>query len=110
MDRRARWTTPVPAGASLSGQIINSVLLQMARGLARGVFRADLHRDTEQRVDELPLTYSVAFGDPSDPSLPDSIHCFVACDRFPCPARRTESQTRRDALLDKAMILLDDAV
>jgi hypothetical protein len=55
-------------------------------------------------MDELALTHDIALRQPAD--LPFRIACsLVTVDRSPCRFRRPESEARRNALLDEAMVL-----
>jgi len=65
---------------------------------------------SEDRVDELALTYRIALTNPADLAFADCMHRLVTLDRTPRPLRRAETQARRDPLLDEAMILLDNVV
>jgi hypothetical protein len=47
---------------------------------------------------------------PPDLPFPDQMHRFVTIDRPQCSFCRPEPQTRRHALLDKSMVLLNDVV
>ena len=58
----------------------------------------------------MTLTEHIALGQPAHLPFPDCVHCFVTVDRSPCRFRRTESEARGDALLDKAVVLLNDVV
>jgi hypothetical protein len=61
-------------------------------------------------MNELALRDSIALGDPADLTFADCMHRLVTLDR---PARtlcRSETEARRDPLLDEAMVLLDDVV
>ena len=61
-------------------------------------------------MDELTLTDWIARRQPADLSLPDGMHRLIALYRSPRTLCRTESEVRRDPLLDKTMVLLDDVV
>ena len=91
---------------------ISSVLLQIASVDELDVVRArwELHGDAEDRVDELALCDGVAFGYPADLPFADGMHRLIARDRSVRTLDRSESEARRNALLDEAMVLLDDVV
>jgi hypothetical protein len=61
-------------------------------------------------VDELALGYGIGFTDPPDLTFADRMHRFVTLNRSPGAVRRAEAEARRDPLLDKTMVLLDDVV
>ena len=87
------------------------VVLQIGRDGAREGRRSPpLRSDAEDGVDELTLTDRIAFSDPADLAFADCMHCLVALNRSACTLRRTESEARRDPLLDKSMVLFDDIV
>ena len=70
----------------------------------------NLRGDAEDGVDELTLTDRIAFRHPADLAFSDCMHCLVALNRSACTLLRTESEARRNSLLDEAMILLDHVV
>ena len=72
--------------------------------------RLDLRGDTEDCVDELALRYRIALSDPADLTFSDCMHRLVSFDRSACSLHRSESQARRDPLLDEPMVLFDDVV
>jgi hypothetical protein len=61
-------------------------------------------------VNKLALPYHISLFQPSDLPFPNHMHRLVTFDRPPCAFWRTESEARRDALLDEAMVLLNDVV
>ncbi len=61
-------------------------------------------------MDELTLRYRIALSDPADLTFADCMHRFVALDGSARTLRRSESEARRDPLLDEPMVLLDDVV
>ena len=61
-------------------------------------------------MDELTLRYSIALGEPADLTFTDCMHRLVASD---CSARtlhRSESEARRNPLLDEPMVLLNGLI
>ncbi len=61
-------------------------------------------------MDELTLTDRVTLRDPADLPFSDCIHRLVTLDRSTRALRRTESEGRRDPLLDEPMVRLDDVI
>jgi len=47
---------------------------------------------------------------PANLPFPDRMHCLIPFDCPPGPFRRSESEARRDALLDEAVVLLNGVV
>ena len=92
--------------------IENKDLLQIGAGDREGpaVFRVDLGGDAKQGLNEPELPDHIALRQPPDLPFPDQMHRFVTVDRPQCPFCRPEPQTRRHALLDKSMVLLNDVV
>ena len=74
------------------------------------VFRVELRSDAEESVNEPALPEHIALRQPPDLPFPDQMHRLVTVDRPQCPFCRPEPQTRRNALLDKSMVLLNDVV
>ena len=70
----------------------------------------ELRGHAEDGVDELALRYSIALSDPADLTLADCVHRLVTLDRSADTLHRSEPEARRNPLLDKPMILLDDVV
>ena len=70
----------------------------------------ELRGDAEDGVDELPLRYGIALSNPADLSFSDCMHRLVTLDRSARTLDRSESEARRDPLLDESMVLLDDVV
>ena len=87
-------------------------LLQIGPGDREGpaVFRVDLGGDAKHGLNEPELPGHIALRQPPDLPFPDQMHRFVTVDRPQCPFCRPEPQTRRNALLDKSMVLLNDVV
>jgi len=61
-------------------------------------------------MDELTLTDRITLRDPPDLPFSDCMHRLVTLDRSTRALRRTESQARRDPLLDESMVLLDNVI
>ena len=61
-------------------------------------------------MDELTLTDRITLRDPADLPFSDRVHRLVTLDRSTRSLRRTESEARRDPLLDESMVLLDDVI
>ena len=72
------------------------------------VFRVELHSDAKEGMNEPALPDHIALRQPPYLPFPDQMHRFVTVDRLQCPLCRTEPQTRRYALLDKSMVLLNN--
>ncbi len=78
-----------------------TVLLQMGeRKRRREDGRPESRSDTEDDMDELTLSYWIAFGDPADLAFSDRMHRFVTLDGSLSALHRTEAQARRDPLLE----------
>src|SRR5437764_9154751 len=71
---------------------------------------SNLRSNAEDCVDELPLRYSIALGEPADLTFADCMHRLVALDGAACAFRRTEAEACRNSLLDEPVVLLDDVV
>src|SRR5690242_13769035 len=70
----------------------------------------ELRSDTEDCMNELPLRYWIALGDPSDLTFADGMHRLVPLN---CSARTfygSEPEARRNAFFNEPMVLLDDVV
>ena len=65
-----------------------------------GAARWELLGDAEDGVDELTLTNRIAFSDPADLAFSDRMHGLVALNRSACTLHRSESEARRNPLLD----------
>src|SRR5579863_3157736 len=61
-------------------------------------------------MDELSLRYRIALGYPADLSFADGMHRLVTLNGSPRSLGGPKTEARRDPLLDKAMVLLDDVV
>jgi hypothetical protein len=61
-------------------------------------------------MNESALSDHIALRQPPDLPFPDQMHRFVTIYSLQCPFCRSEPQTRRNALLDKSMVLLNDVV
>ena len=70
----------------------------------------ELGGDAKNAMDELTLTDRIAFCDPADLPFSDCMHRLVALDRSTRALRRTEAETRGDALLDESMVLFDNVI
>ena len=77
---------------------------------SEGECRSDLRSDAEDGMDRLTLSEHIALDQPADLPFPDGVHCFVTLDCSAGRFRRTESEARGDALLDEAVVLLNDVV
>src|SRR5215469_4506503 len=66
--------------------------------------------DAEDVVNELALPHYIVFVQPSDLPFPNQMPGLVTVDRPQSPFRRPKPQTRRNSLLNDAMILLDHVV
>jgi hypothetical protein len=64
----------------------------------------------EDCVDELTLRHEIALSDPADLPFADRMRRLVALDRSIRTLHRSESETRRNPLLDEPMVRLDDVV
>jgi len=69
-----------------------------------------LRSDTEDRVNELTLGDSITLGYAADLPFADCMHRLITFDRSTRSLGRSESETRRDPLLDEPMVLFDDVV
>jgi hypothetical protein len=70
----------------------------------------ELRIDAKEGMNETALPHHIALRQPPDLPFPDQMHRFVTIDRPQCSFCRPEPQTRRNALLDKSMVLLNDVV
>jgi hypothetical protein len=61
-------------------------------------------------MNELALPDHIALRQPPDLPLADQMHRLITVCRPQCPFWRPEPQTRRNALLDESMVLLNDVV
>src|SRR5215467_2913434 len=61
-------------------------------------------------MNELTFSYRIALGYPPDLTCADCVHRLLTFDRSPCTFCRPKTKARRDPLLDKATVLLDDVV
>jgi len=61
-------------------------------------------------VNEGTLTEHIAFGQPAHLSFADHVHRLVPVNRVQRALNRTKTETRGNALLDEAVILLDHVV
>ena len=66
--------------------------------------------DTEDRVNELTLVDRITLGYPADLPFADGMHRLITFDRSARSLGRSESEARRNPLLDEPMVLLDDVV
>jgi hypothetical protein len=66
--------------------------------------------DAKEVVNKLALPNDVSLVQPSNLPFPNHVHRLVAFDRPPCPFSRPESEARGDALLNEAVVLLNDVV
>jgi len=69
-----------------------------------------LRCDAENAVNELALRDGIVPGDPAHLTFTDCVHRFVALDRSTSALHRSESEARRNPLLNEAMVLLNDVV
>jgi hypothetical protein len=82
-------------------------------GVAQKDLRIDngfLRGDAKQGVNEGTLTEYIAFGQPAHLSFADHVHRLVPINRVQRAPQRSKPETRGDALLDEAVILLDHVV
>ena len=74
------------------------------------VWGVELRSDAKEGMNEPALPNHITLGQPPDLPFPDQMHHFVTIDRPQCSFCRPEPQTRRHALLDESMVLLNDVV
>jgi len=86
--------------------------LQIERGGAErlAVFSVELRSDAKEGMNESALPDNIALRQSPNLPFPDQMHRLVTVDRPQCPLCRPEPQARRNALLDKSMVLLNDVV
>ena len=74
------------------------------------MFSQESRSDAKESMYESTLADDITFRQPTDLPFPDQMHRLVTVDRPRRTFCRPEPQARRNALLDKSMVLLNDVV